>query len=1047
VSRPAGPGGTTPLRVRLLGGLEVEGVGEQALGTRKARTLLRRLAVAGGRPVAADELAAAVWGDDLPRQPGDQLSVLVSRLRGVLGTDRLVRGDGGYRLVADWIDVADLEGRCDEIADRLRVGHSGAALAAAQAALGLVRGPLLPEEDGAWVGPFRASAERLAGRLSQLAAEAALAVGEPALARAVADEALARDPFDEAALRLRMRADVAAGRPAAALAVYDAARIRLARDLGVDPAEETRALHLAVLRDQLTAQPTRPALVGRSDELRRLDAALRSTVGGNSSALVVEAAAGLGKSALLDAWSARAAQRAVVASGRADELGRDLPLQPVVDAIARLLRGRSPAEARRLLGNERPLLDPLLGRRAAAPDGMSRVEDAEAGRAALFADLAAVLERARGERPLVVLIDDLHLAGAGTAEFLSFLLARLRSVLVVAARRPEAGPDLPSAERLTLGPLSVADAVELAGPERGRLLHEASGGHPLFLAGLARSDSSDLPPSIVAAVRRDLDRLGAAGRVLRTAAMTGPTIDPDLLGTLTGLPVGKVLDAVEAGARAGLLVARGDGLAFAHELVRSAAEETESAPVRAAVHRRAAEALARRPDADPLAVAHHARLAGARSLLVPALVDAAEQASARQQREAAERLLDEALSAGNDPRARLARGRLRLARLDLDAARADAQRAIEDGAGAAAFELAGWIAYYARDYPDAQRYADEGAARSRDLVVRTSCLALSGRLQHTAGHLAAADARLADAVAVAPPQVRGVAQLWRGQLLLHLGRPEEALDSARRGLLDPHVGHPFAPLHGRFTVAFAHALAGRWSAAMAAVDDLGRASERLGDRRFPAVTRNLRGWLLRGAGLLDPAAELHGEVADALAAATFFEQRYAALLDLTELCLAADDLEATARALDRCAGIEHWRGSMSWRHGQRYRLLRARLDLRSGAFDSAVDLAEGVAAEAGARGDLRYAARAGLVVATAHVGAGAPPAHRDLARLLRRYQPLSGPDGWRELGELAAALGSTILFARAERIAAGLVAAADGWTDAPDGAARAVRAQLERWRP
>ena len=48
------------LRVRVLGGFAVEGIDERALGTRKARLLLKRLAVAGGRPVAADEIAAAV---------------------------------------------------------------------------------------------------------------------------------------------------------------------------------------------------------------------------------------------------------------------------------------------------------------------------------------------------------------------------------------------------------------------------------------------------------------------------------------------------------------------------------------------------------------------------------------------------------------------------------------------------------------------------------------------------------------------------------------------------------------------------------------------------------------------------------------------------------------------------------------------------------------------------------------------------------------------------------------------------------------------------
>jgi hypothetical protein len=53
--------------------------------------LLRRLAVALGRPVAVDTRVDAVRGDRLPRIPNDRLSVLVSRLRGVLGIADAIR--------------------------------------------------------------------------------------------------------------------------------------------------------------------------------------------------------------------------------------------------------------------------------------------------------------------------------------------------------------------------------------------------------------------------------------------------------------------------------------------------------------------------------------------------------------------------------------------------------------------------------------------------------------------------------------------------------------------------------------------------------------------------------------------------------------------------------------------------------------------------------------------------------------------------------------------------------------------------------------------
>ncbi len=269
---------TAPLRVRLLGGFAVEGVDERALGTRKARVLLKQLAVAQGRPVPVDELVEVVWGDETPRTPSDQLSVLVSRLRSVLGAHRLPRTDAGYSLAADWIDTVELEERTREVEERLRSHELGSALAAAQVALATARGPLLPEEDAAWADEARPSVDRLVARARLLAAEARLAVGEFAAARVAAQSVLDLDAYDEAALRLVMRADASAGRPGAALAAFTEVRHRLAEDLGTSPAPETELLHTAILRGEIrTGTPSRPIggpLIGRDVELRLLDSRL-----------------------------------------------------------------------------------------------------------------------------------------------------------------------------------------------------------------------------------------------------------------------------------------------------------------------------------------------------------------------------------------------------------------------------------------------------------------------------------------------------------------------------------------------------------------------------------------------------------------------------------------------------------------------------------------------------------------------------------------------------------------------------------------------------
>jgi hypothetical protein len=58
--------------------------------------------------VPSGVLIDAIWGQAAPARPDDQLAVLVSRLRSVVGRDRIEHHDGGYRLGCDWLDAAEL---------------------------------------------------------------------------------------------------------------------------------------------------------------------------------------------------------------------------------------------------------------------------------------------------------------------------------------------------------------------------------------------------------------------------------------------------------------------------------------------------------------------------------------------------------------------------------------------------------------------------------------------------------------------------------------------------------------------------------------------------------------------------------------------------------------------------------------------------------------------------------------------------------------------------------------------------------------------------
>ena len=109
--------------------------------------------------------------------------------------------------------------------------------------------------------------------------------------------ALERDPYDEAALRVLLRAYVIGGRVAAALAAYASARERMADQLGTDPSPETAALHTAILRGDLVAParpPARPpagaamGLVGRDNKLAYLEAVAARARGGSVEVVVVD---------------------------------------------------------------------------------------------------------------------------------------------------------------------------------------------------------------------------------------------------------------------------------------------------------------------------------------------------------------------------------------------------------------------------------------------------------------------------------------------------------------------------------------------------------------------------------------------------------------------------------------------------------------------------------------------------------------------------------------------------------------------------------------
>ncbi|GAA3817225.1 ATP-binding protein [Nocardioides panacisoli] len=1031
------------LAVRVLGELTVDGA-DLSVVDRKTRTLLQLLALARGRSVRTDALAEALWGDVPPARPADQVAVLASRLRRLLGRERVLRGDGGYRLAADWLDLLELDAVVTEAERRSAAGEVSGAVGAARLGLALVRGPGpdVPSE-AEWVTAELAAVNRLVRRARRIAATTLLAAGSWLEALELATADAVADPFDEEAVRTAMRAQAAGGRPALALAAYADLRARLSEGLGTDPASETEALHTALLRGELpAAAPTQvaAALVGRGSQLAHLDALVHRVAADHvPRAVRVSGEAGIGKTTLLSAWTAERRRHGdLVLHGRCGPLDRAAPLDVVLSALGDHVRGSSEAAA--LLGPEAALLGPLLG--PVTGPASPRPTDPTLGPAVLYAALTAVLARIAADRCVVLVVDDAHLAGEALADWLRYLLRRQLPLLVVLGARPTEGPAFPTTDHVGIGPLDRDQVAEVVGVDRADDLFRRSGGHPLFLTELAAVPSGDLPASLVAAITTRCDQLGPAGDLVRTAAVLGGDLDVELLAGVLGRSALDALSDVEHAVRSGLLVDEAGRHRFRHDLVREALV-TGTSPGRAQLlHREAGRTLAMRTSADPAAVAEHARLGGDLPLAAAALERAAVRAAERFDHATAEALLDEALRLAPDDETRVARARVRIRRGRYAEAEADALEAT--GAGAERWETAAWAAYFDRRFDDAIAYADDGALAAGEPTTRTGCLVAAGRVLHARGDLDRAAAALEEAVRIGSGEARLEAATWLGVLRAHRGHVDEALELLRAATRPGvSVEHTSATLHALLFTGHALASAGRPAEALACFGHYTDEVTRRDVPRFAGRGVNFTGWVLRNLGQAGAGIEAHHEALEAAHGDGIPEMAVAALEDLAEERVRADDPEAAAGLLDRARTALVGDLVFGWRLAMRLDLVDAEVRLRLEDPEGALRIADSLASSARARGVPRYDACARLVAHRARAALGERADRAGVRADLDAVERAVGIEAWWWAGRTGADLGDVRLLDHAE-VLAGTLAARSG---ARGGQLRRhVARRLDGWR-
>jgi DNA-binding SARP family transcriptional activator len=643
---------------RILGPLEVFADGQAlALGAAKQKALLAILLLRANRVVPSDELIDALWEEQPPETAPKALQVYVSQLRKALGRDRIVTRAPGYliRVEPGELDLERFERLVGEGGrDRLAEG------------LALWRG--LPLADFA----YERFAQLEIARLEELRLiateeriEAELALGRHAGLVGELETLVAEHPLRERLRAQLMLALYRSRRQAEALEAYQHARRALVEELGIDPGRALRELEQAILRQdpaldlaaeaEPAADPGRGAFVGRENELAELVAGLENALAGTGRLFLLAGEPGIGKSRLTDELIAHARARgARVLVGRCWEAGGAPAYWPWVQALRSCVRERDPEQLRRELGrgaSDLAQLLPELSELFQLPEPGPL--DPNSARFRLFDSVSSFLLAVAAERPLVLVLDDLHAADEPSLLLLRFVARELGSarLLVIGAYRdidPTVRDPLASAvaelvrepvtRRITLAGLEEGDVaryIELtagAPPDEQLVgtIHAETDGNPLFVGEVVRllaaegrlDDGRDallgIPEGVRDAIGRRLARLSEECRdLLALASVLGREFRLDALEQTSGIARDELLERLEeaVGERVITEVVGAPGrLRFSHVLVRDSLYESLPAPRRLRLHRRVGEALEQlyAPDPEPhlAEFAHQFLLAG-----------------------------------------------------------------------------------------------------------------------------------------------------------------------------------------------------------------------------------------------------------------------------------------------------------------------------------------------------------------------------------------------------------------------------------------------------